>query len=82
MVGIETDMAETPDEILRALADPERLAIAGALARADSTSAALAESLGMPITRIRKHLNRLSAAGVARLQPDRRTYRLDPETLR
>ncbi len=26
-------MAETPDEILRALADPERLAIAGALAQ-------------------------------------------------
>lgn len=28
-------MAETPDEILRALADPERLAIAGSLARSD-----------------------------------------------
>ena len=36
MVGIGTDMAETPDEILRALADPERLAIAGALAHADA----------------------------------------------
>ena len=82
MVGIETDMAETPDEILRALADPQRLAIAGALARADSTSAALADSLQLPIARVRKHLNRLSAAGVARLQSDRRTYRLDPETLR
>jgi hypothetical protein len=82
MVGIETDMAETPDEILRALADPDRLAIAGILARSEATSAALAEALGLPITRIRKHLNRLSAAGVVRLQPDRRTYRLDPETLR
>jgi hypothetical protein len=75
-------MAETPDGILRALADPERLAIAGALARADSTSASLAASLGLPIARVRKHLNRLSAAGVARLQSDRKTYRLDPETLR
>ena len=75
-------MAETPDEILRALADPERLAIAGALARADSTSAALAEALLLPVARVRKHMNRLTATGVARLQPYRRTYRLDPETLR
>jgi hypothetical protein len=75
-------MAETPDDILRALADPERLTIAGALARADSTSASLAASLDLPIARVRKHLNRLSSAGVARLQADRKTYRLDQETLR
>jgi hypothetical protein len=75
-------MSETPDDILRALADPERLAIAGALAREDASSATLAERLGMPISRIRKHLNRLTATGVARLNDDRRTYRLDPETLR
>jgi hypothetical protein len=75
-------MPETPEEILRALADPERLAIAGALARADRTSAQLAEDLGMAISRVRKHLNRLTVTGVARLQPDRRAYRLDPETLR
>jgi hypothetical protein len=31
---------------------------------------------------VRRHLTRLAAAGIARLQPDRRTYRLDPETLR
>ena len=36
----------------------------------------------MPLTRVRRHLNRLAATGVARLQPDGRTYRLDPETLR
>jgi hypothetical protein len=75
-------MPETPEEILRALADPERLAIAGALARDDRTSSQLADELGLAISRIRKHLNRLTATGVARLQPDRRTYRLDPETLR
>jgi biotin operon repressor len=75
-------MAETPDEILRALADPERLAIAGALAREPHTAAALAETLEMAITRVRKHLNRLTTTGVVRLEPDRRTYRLDPETLR
>jgi DNA-binding transcriptional ArsR family regulator len=42
-----TDMAETPHEILRALADPERLAIAGALAAGPRTSAQLAEGLGI-----------------------------------
>jgi hypothetical protein len=76
MVGKETDMTEHPDDILRALADPERLRIAGALASGD------AEALDLPLARVRRHLNRLAAAGVARLQPDRRTYRLDPETLR
>jgi biotin operon repressor len=75
-------MAETPDEILRALADPERLAMAGTLARAPSSSASLSEALGIPIARVRKHLNRLTSTGVVRLEPDRRTYRLDPETLR
>jgi hypothetical protein len=75
-------MAETPDEILRALADPERLAIAGALAQRSRTAAALATDLELQITRVRKHLNRLTSTGVARLEPDRRTYRLDTETLR
>jgi hypothetical protein len=75
-------MAETPEQILRALADPERLAIAGALAQADATANALAEWLRLPVGRIRKHLNRLTATGVVRLGEDRRTYRLDPETLR
>ena len=36
-------MAETPDDILRALADPERLSIAGALARRDRSAADLAD---------------------------------------
>lgn len=75
-------MAETPDEILRALANTERLRIAGALAAGDAGAARLAASLDLPLARVRRHLTRLAAAGVARLQPDRRTYRLDPETLR
>jgi hypothetical protein len=75
-------MPETPDEILRALADPDRLAIAGALARSDRTSSQLADELGLAISRVRRHLNRLTATGVVRLRQDRRTYRLDPETLR
>jgi hypothetical protein len=82
MVGTPTDMTEHPDEILRALADPERLRIAGALASAGAGAPALAEALGLPLARVRRHLNRLAAAGVARLEPDRTTYRLDAETLR
>jgi hypothetical protein len=82
MVGVATDMAETPGDILRALADPERLAIAGHLARSDASSAELADALDLPLPRLRKHLNRLVAAGIVRLEDDRRTYRLDVETLR
>ena len=82
MVRIETDMAETPDDILRALADPQRLAIAGALAAGDRSAAELAVNLTIPAARIRKHLNRLTTTGVVRLNDDRRTYRLDAETLR
>lgn len=82
MVRNETDMTEHPDDILRALADPERLRIAGALAAGDAAAATLAETLELPLSRVRRHLTRLAAAGVARLQPDRRTYRLDRETLR
>jgi hypothetical protein len=82
MVGTATDMTEHPHDILRALADPERLRIAGSLAAGDATSSALAEATHLPVERVRRHLTRLAAAGVARLQPDRRTYRLDVETLR
>jgi hypothetical protein len=75
-------MTEESDDVLRALADPERLAIAGLLAREPHTAAWLREELALPVTRVRKHLNRLSTAGVVRLEADRRTYRLDPGTLR
>jgi len=75
-------MPETPNDILRALADPERLAIAGALAQEDLAPSALEVRLGVPITRVRKHLNRLTSTGVVRLNDARATYRLDRETLR
>lgn len=82
MLGTRTDMTEHPDDILRALADPERLRIAGALVAGDRSATGLAEALELPLDRVRHHLTRLAAAGVARLQPDRRTYRLDVDTLR
>jgi hypothetical protein len=75
-------MRQTPDEILRALADPERLRLAGLLAGGDAAPSEMAASLGLDAARVRKHLNRLTATGVVRLNDDRRTYRLDAETLR
>jgi hypothetical protein len=75
-------MAETPDEILRALADPQRLAIAGLLAAGDRSADEIAAATELTIPRVHKHLNRLTATGVVRVNDDRHTYRLDPETLR
>ena len=75
-------MPESPDDILRALADPERLAIAGLLARDARTADDLAAELELAPKRVRTHLGKLTAAGIARVDEDRRTYRLDPETLR
>jgi hypothetical protein len=75
-------MPETPDDILRALADPERLSIAGALARGDRSAKELSKDVDLTVTRVHKHLNRLTTTGVVRLNDDRRTYRLDAETLR
>ena len=75
-------MPETPHDILRALADPDRLAIAGLLARGARTVNDLQEALALPRRRLQTHLTKLTAAGVARLDDDRTTYRLDPGTLR
>ena len=75
-------MRGDPDDILRALADPERLAITGVLAQAPAALDDLRAAVDMPVKRLRSHLGRLTAAGVLALEPDRRTYRLDVETLR
>ena len=75
-------MRGDPDDILRALADPERLAITGVLAQAPAALDDLRAAVDMPVKRLRSHLGRLTAAGVLALETDRRTYRLDVETLR
>ena len=72
----------TPEEILRVLADPERLAIAGALARGPMTAAELCQRTEMPVSRVRRHLARLTGVGLASVDTDRRTYRLEPDALR
>jgi hypothetical protein len=69
-------------EILRALADPERLAIAGTLARGPRTAASLATEAELPLERVHKHLRRLAAAGLVVPDDDRRAFRLDAGALR
>ena len=71
-----------PDDIVRALADPERVAIAGILARTDRTADELAEDLGIEPRRVMAQLGKLTSAGVVAVADDRRTYRLDVGTLR
>jgi hypothetical protein len=75
-------MRGDPDDILRALADPERLAITGMLARQPAGADELTAALDLSLKRLRSHLSRLTAAGVLTLDADRRTYRLDTDTLR
>jgi hypothetical protein len=72
----------SPDELLRVLADPERLAVAGALARGPKAARDISEAAALPLQRVHRHLARLTAAGLAKPEGDRRTYRLDPEVLR
>lgn len=74
--------APGPEELLRVLADPERLRVAGALAGGPRTAATLADELSVPVARVRRHLGRLTSAGLARIDADRRTYRFAPQTLR
>jgi hypothetical protein len=81
-VAMSNEDPATPEEILRALADPERLAVAGMLAREPRSAADLASALDLPIARVRRHLTRLATVGLARVEPDRRTHTLVPETLR
>jgi hypothetical protein len=72
----------TPEEILRALADPDRLAIVGALAGGERSLHDLTRLSSLSAHRARRHLGRLSSVGLVRVNPDRHTYRLDVEVLR
>lgn len=72
----------TPEEILRALAEPSRLAVAGALSRGPLTASAIAQETGLRPDPVRRHLSRLATVGLVEVDSDRRTYRLLPATLR
>lgn len=72
----------TPEELLGALSDPERLAVAGALASGPATAGELASSLNLRPDRVRRHLTKLTKVGLIRVDRDRRTYRYQPDALR
>ena len=71
-------------EVFKALADPARLQILGAIAAQPMTGKALAEQLGLTAPTISHHMAKLVAAGLVTATPDaqRRTYTLNEETLR
>lgn len=75
-------MSARPEEVLRALADPERLAVMGLIAREDRTLGDLSRLLDLDEARVRRHLARLTRVGLIAVADDRRTYRLLGETLR
>lgn len=79
---IQDQPIAAPEDLLRVLADTERLTVAGALASGPKTAGELAEALGLPVQRVRRHLARLAAVGLARPGSDRRTYSFDPGALR
>jgi hypothetical protein len=68
--------------VLRALADPTRLSVAGILARGPSTAASVAKELSLRSDTVQRHLTRLARVGIVAVEADRRTYRLQTEGLR
>jgi hypothetical protein len=72
----------TPEEVLRALADPTRLSVAGLLAQGPATAATVAKDLGLRTDAVQRHLTRLARVGIVAVEVDRRTYRLQAEGLR
>ncbi len=68
--------------LLRAVSDPDRLRVIGALSRGPARAACLAESLGLPLRQILHHLDRLTDWGLLHAHADLRqhitVYELDP----
>src|SRR5207245_10181613 len=58
----------TPEEILRALADPTRLSVAGQLARGPQTASAVAKATGLRTDVVRRHLSRLARVGIVSVE--------------
>ena len=71
MVGNGTDMSEHPDDILRALADPERQIILDMLKKNGWNRSLTAAALGINRTTLYKKMKRLGLEG-ALVQPSER----------
>ncbi len=71
--------------LLRAISDPDRLRVIGALSRGPASAACLAESLGLPLRQTLHHLDRLADWGLLHSHADVRqhttVYELDPQAV-
>lgn len=78
------DDIERLAHLFRALADPARLRILGAIADQPRSGKELAESLGLTPPTISHHMRKLVEAGLVQVTSEgtRHTYRLDEQTLR
>src|SRR5687768_18622561 len=78
------DEVERLVAVFRALADPARLRILGAIAERPRTGKELSEALGLTPPTISHHMAKLTGVGLVRMTPDgtRHTYSLDESALR
>lgn len=81
---MEEERSERLARLFKALADPARLRILGALAEQPRTGRELSERMGLTPPTISHHMARLVAAGLVRVSLDdgRRAYVLDQTVLR
>ena len=80
----EQERVERLVEVFKALADPARVRILGAVAERPLTGKDLSERLGLTPPTISHHMHRLVEAGLVSVRADaqRRLYELDEATLR
>ncbi len=81
---LDDDHVERLAEVFRALADPARLRILGAIAERTRSGTELSEMLNLSPPTISHHIAKLTAAGLIATTPDaqRRLYSLNTDTLR
>lgn len=81
---LEDDHVERLAEVFRALSDPARLRILGAIAEQTRSGSELSEMLNLSPPTISHHIAKLAAAGLIATTPDaqRRLYSLNTDTLR
>jgi DNA-binding transcriptional ArsR family regulator len=82
--SLEGDYVERLAEVFRALSDPARLRILGAIAEQTRSGSELSDLLNLSPPTISHHIAKLTAAGLIATTPDaqRRLYSLNTDTLR
>ncbi len=79
----ETGLAEPPEGVFRAIADPTRRAILDGLSGGERTAGEIASDFGVSRPAISKHLKLLEAVGLVRVEKvgRERRFRADPAPL-